>query len=185
MNTTADKKNFFYITILILTLVAVIVGAAFAIYNFLHSQEEGSSTVYTGTLSIEYLSGNIINLHDIFPINDPKFETEENVYKNKFQVSNTGTLDGILTVNMEITKNQFSEGSLKYKLFNSEGELLTTGIVPRSGNVEIANSILLESEKSVEFTLIIWLEETGENQNQEMRKELVGLIKADANQKRD
>ena len=66
MNNTAykkDKKDLFYIVVLILTFVAVIVGATFAIYTFLHRQEEGSSAVYTGTLAIEYLSGNIINCH--------------------------------------------------------------------------------------------------------------------------
>ena len=185
MNTTDDKKNFYYVAILILTLIAVIVGATFAVYNFLHSQKEGGSKVYTGTLAIEYFSGNIINLNEIFPTTDPEYDEENNVYKNKFKVTNTGTLDGILSVNVEIIKNEFSAGTLKYKLFNSEGEVITTGEIPKKDSIEIANSILLSATESAEFTLIIWLEESGENQNEEMRKELIGLIKADANQKRD
>ncbi len=185
MNTTADKKNFYYITILILTFIAVIVGATFAVYTFLHSQKEGGSEVYTGTLAIEYFTGNIINFKEIFPTNEPSFTEEDNVYKNTFKVTNTGTLDGILDISVEIVKNEFSEGVLKYKLFNSEGEKITDGIVPQKDSIQVANSILLESEKSTEFTLIIWLAENGENQNEEMRKELIGLIKADANQKKD
>ena len=185
MNSAEDKKNFFYITILILTLVAVIVGAAFAIYTFLHSQEEGSSTVYTGTLSIEYLSGNIINLHNIYPITKPRFETEENVYKNTFKVTNTGTLKAVIAIYLDINSNTFSEGALKYKIFNSEGEELITGDVPTEGSTEIANNILLEKESTAEFTLMIWLEETGDLQNEEMRKALTGSIRANANQKID
>ena len=63
-NNTADKKDIFYIIVLILTFITVIVGATFALYAFIFSQKEGTSAVYTGTLSIEYLSGNIIKVND-------------------------------------------------------------------------------------------------------------------------
>ena len=185
MNTASNKKNFYYITILILTLIAVIIGATFAAYTFLHSQKEGGSTVYTGTLSIEYESGNIINFHSLYPTKEPSFETEENVYKNTFKVNNTGTLDGILNVKLEIVKNQFSENTLQYILFNSIGEKITEGPVPLEDSIIIADNILLETGKSSEYTLIIWLEETGKSQNYDMNKELVGAIEANANQKRE
>ena len=61
MNINEEKKNFFYIILMILTLITVIIGAAFAIYTFLHSQKEGSTNVYTGTLSIEYKEGTKIH----------------------------------------------------------------------------------------------------------------------------
>ena len=67
MNNTADKKDIFYIIVLILTFITVIVGATFALYAFIFSQKEGTSAVYTGTLSIEYLSGNIINCNLLYP----------------------------------------------------------------------------------------------------------------------
>ncbi len=185
MNSTEDKKNFFYMTVLVLTLIAMIVGAAFAIYTFLHSQKEGSSTVYTGTLMIEYLSGNTVYLHDIYPTYKPNIETTENVYKNTFKVKNTGTLAGIVSVYLDINKNTFSEGVIKFRLFNTEGNEITTGDVPQDGSIEIANNILLSKESEAEYTLIIWLEETGEKQNEEMRKILKGSIRANANQKRE
>ena len=185
MNSTEDKKNFFYMTVLILTLISVIVGAAFAIYTFLHSQKEGSSTVYTGTLSIEYLEGNIIYLHDIYPTSKPNIETTENVYRNTFKVTNTGTLSGKLSLYLDISKNTFSEGALKYRLFNSEGEEITTGDVPKDTSSEIASNILLPKESEAEYTIIIWLGETGINQNEEMRKVLTGSIRANADQIRE
>lgn len=185
MNITEDKKNFFYVVILILTLITVIVGAAFAIYTFLHSQEEGSSNVYTGTLALEYKSGTRIFLKSIYPSHDPKIDTEDNVYKNIFTIKNTGTLDGILRVIVDIRKNEFTNNALKYKLFSNDGNEIIKGDIPKEGNFEVASNILLPGNTESEFTLIIWLEETGENQNTEMRKTLLGAIKAEVNQKID
>ena len=96
MNSTANKKDIFYIIVLILTFITVIVGATFALYALIFSQEEGTSAVYTGNLSIEYLSGEIINCNLLYPTEKPEFETEENVYRNKFRVTNTGSLDSLI-----------------------------------------------------------------------------------------
>lgn len=186
MNKAADKKDLFYIIVLILTLIAVVIGATFAAYYFLHKQEEGSSSVYTGTFSIEYLSGDIINFHSLTPTTDPSYETTENVYKNNFRVTNTGNLDGIITVNVDVNKNEFSNNVLMYKIFGAEGEEIQTGnFAYGTGLTELASNIALSSNETAEYTLIIWLQETGINQNEEMRKQLTGTIQVDANQKID
>lgn len=185
MNKTADKKDLFYIIVLILTFVAVIVGATFAIYYFLHRQEEGSSAVYTGTLSIEYLSGNIINCHLLYPTDDPDYKETNNIYKNNFKITNTGSLDSLITINTILNKNEFSDNTLMYKLFTSEGEKLEQGTLSGTGEMQIASNISLPNNSSSEFTLIIWIKETGVNQNEEMKKNLTGMLKVDANQKID
>ncbi len=185
MNINEEKKNFFYIVLMILTLITVIIGAAFAIYTFLHSQKEGSTNVYTGTLSIEYKEGTKIHLNNIHPIYNPTINSVDDVYRNTFKITNTGTLDGVLRINVEIRINEFTANALKYKVFSSEGNELTTGNVPKEGEFEVINNVLLPSENSIELTLLIWLEETGENQNIEMRKTLLGSVRADVSQKRD
>lgn len=185
INNSEQKKNIFYIVLMILTLITVIVGAAFAAYTFLHSQKEGSSNVYTGTLSIEYKAGTRIYLNKIYPTSNPKMTDTENVYKNVFKIKNTGVLDGILRISVEIKRNEFEEGSLKYKLFSSSGAELTAGNVPKNGNFEIINNVLLESNNTVEFILLIWLDENYQNQNNEMGKTLTGIVRADASQKLD
>lgn len=185
VNNPEEKKNLFYVVLLILTLVTVIIGAAFAAYTFLHSQKEGSSNVYTGTLVIEYQEGTRIYINNIFPTSDPQVTDTENIYKNNFRIKNNGILDGILRLNIEITRNEFVEGSLKYKLFSSSGVELIAGDVPTEGNFEIINNVLIESKSTVEFILAIWLDETGEIQNDEMGKMLVGNIRADVSQKLD
>lgn len=185
MNNTAGKKDFFYVVVLILTFIVVVIGATMAVYYFLHRQEEGSSYVYTGTLGIEYLSGEIINFHLLYPTYDPSFDEEDNVYKNNFRVTNTGTLDSVVTVNVDVNRNDFSDDVIMYKIFNVDGEELIKGKLNGTGKIEVADNIILEHGSLMEFTMVIWIQETGENQNKEMRKSLMGTIKVDANQKID
>ena len=185
MNNTADKKDIFYIIVLILTFITVIVGATFALYALIFSQKEGTSAVYTGTLSIEYLSGEIINCNLLYPTEKPNLETEENVYKNNFRVTNTGSLDSILEITININKNEFSNKTLKYVLYNKEQEEVAEGYIEGTLSSNIAKNIELKNNDTQEFTLIIWIAENGKNQNQEMKKNLTGLIKVDASQKRN
>ena len=186
MNQTANtqKKDLFYIIVLILTLITVIIGAAFAAYYFLHSQKEGSSAVYTGTLQIEYLSGNIISYNSIYPIDDPKFNETKNIYKNNFRVKNTGTLDSIIQINAIVSKNEFSDEMLYYKMYNSnEEELISGPISEGDGEKKLVENLELPAQAEEEYTLIIWLKENGKNQNREMKKTLSGLLEVNANQK--
>lgn len=185
VNNTADKKDIFYIAVLILTFIAVIVGATFAIYSFIFSQKEGTSAVYTGTLSIEYLSGEIINCNLLYPTEKPNINTEKNVYKNKFRVTNTGSLDSLLTIKVDINKNEFSNKTLKYSLYNSEETEVAEGYIEGKSSSTIAGNITLKNNETENYTLMIWIAENGENQNQEMKKNLTGLIRVDANQKID
>ena len=183
MYRTANRKDMFYYIILILTFIAVIIGTTFAIYIFLHKQEEGSSAVYTGTLSIEYLSGDIIKCHDLTPSNTPTLETTENVYKNNFKITNSGTLNSLLTISLDINVNEFSDKYLMYNLYNETGEVISEGKITGTGQKELIKNLSLEHETQTEFTLIIWLKESGELQNEEMKKRLTGMIKVDASQK--
>ena len=182
MNTTANKKDFFYIVVLILTFITVIIGATFAIYSLIFSHKEGTSAVYTGTLSIEYLSGDIIKFNFLKPVEELDLESNLNMYKNEFKVTNTGTLDSLLSVILEINVNEFSNETLMYSLYDDNG-LILQDFLEGKNEITIAKNIVLENDTTKNFTLFIWLKENGENQNEEMRKNLVGQIRVDASQK--
>ena len=77
----------------------------------------------------------------------------------------------------------FSNDIILYKFFNDEGVEINNGVISGTGEFTVANNVILESQKEVEYTLVIWLKETGENQNEEMKKNLTGKITVDANQK--
>ena len=185
MKDHTSKKDFFYIVVLILTFITVIVGATFALYALIFKQGEGTSAVYTGTLSIEYLSGDIINCNLLYPTEKPSIDTEKNVYKNNFKVTNTGSLDSLIDIQIEINNNEFSNRTLMYTLYNIEQEELSQGYVEGKNTVSIAKNILLENNTTEEFILVIWINENGQDQNKEMKKNLTGLIKVDAAQKID
>ena len=183
MNTSANKKDFFYIVVLILTFITVMIGATFAIYSLIFSHEEGSSAVYTGNFSVEYLSGDIINCNLLRPMEELNLEDNSNVYKNKFKVTNTGTLDGVLSIILEINKNEFSNETLMYSIYDEKG-LLAEDFLEGQNEMIVANNILLEDGKTKDFVLVVWIKDNGENQNVEMKKSLIGQIRVDASQKK-
>lgn len=185
MNNTANKKDIFYIVVLMLTFITVIVGATFALYAFIFSQKEGTSAVYTGTLSIEYLSGDIINCNLLYPTEKPDITAEKNVYKNNFRVTNTGSLDSIITIDIEINQNEFSNKTLKYSLYNKEETEVAEGYIEGKTTSTILSNTVLKNNETEDYTLVIWIDETGELQNEEMKKSLTGLIRVDAAQKID
>lgn len=184
MNTTASKKDFFYIIVLILTFITVIIGATFALYSLAFSHEEGSSSVYTGTLSIEYSTGNIIKFNKLKPRKQILLDDESNLYKNKFKVTNTGTLDTFLSVVLEIKVNEFSNETLMYSLYDETG-LIEENYLEGQNELILSKNVQLKREKEKDFVLIIWLKENGQNQNEEMKKNLIGQIRVDAYQKKD
>lgn len=183
MNNTANKKDIFYIVVLILTFITVIIGATFALYTFIFSQKEGTSAVYTGTLSIEYLSGEIIKFNMLYPTEKPTLDTEDNVYKNNFKVTNTGSLESVIEILIEIKENEFSDETLQYSLYTKDGKEVAEGYVEGKVTSTIANNIVLKNGETAEYTLIIWIAENGEDQNAEMKKSLIGQIRVDAAQK--
>lgn len=185
MNSASNKKEFFYIVVLVLTFITVVVGATFAIYALIFKQKEGTSAVYTGNLSIEYLSGDIIDFHYLKPTEDPEIDTVDNVYRNNFRVKNTGSLDSVIEVYIELNNNEFSDKTLMYSLYDDEELVVASGYLEGTRDILLSGNIVLENNTTEEFVLIIWLKENGEEQNSEMRKSLTGQIKVDAAQKLD
>ena len=185
MDGQTSKKDFFYVVVLILTFITVVIGMAFAIYTWIFSQKEGTSAVYTGTLSVQYFSGKSIDVNSLYPMETPNYDSTVNVYRNAFRVANVGSLDGIIQINMDISVNEFSNDTLKYILYNSSGDIITEGFVNGKGSITIASNVLLAGGASENYVLIIWLNENNKVQNTEMRKSLTGIISVDATQQKD
>ena len=185
MESHANRKDFFYIVVLILTFITVVVGMTFAIYAWIFRHEEGSSAVYTGTLSVEYFSGNLINFNLLWPREKPGFDTKDNVYRNEFKVTNTGSLGGIISVKINVDMNGFSDDTLKYVLYNSSSEEIITGNLNGKDDIVIISNLLLDAGTSEDYVLIVWLNESNENQNTDMRRTFMGTISVDADQQRE
>lgn len=176
MESNIKKKNLFYTIVLILTLITMIVGVTLAYYKLVASQKEDSTVLYTGTLQIEYLDGVYIKNPELYPLKNVNYNTYKNVYRNNFSVTSTGTLEGIISIDANITKNEFSENALKYAIYNSEGVEMARGNVPKSGKFNLTSNLYLNSHATTKYTLIIWLDNTNYNQNFEMGKTVTGKI---------
>ena len=176
MESSESKKSLFYMIVLILTLVTMIVGATLAYFSLVASQEEEGTVLYTGKLEINYIDGIFIENPELLPIKNPDFNTYENVYRNRFSVASSGTLEQTIDLELEVGTNQFREDAIKYAIYNDKGQRLKTGNVPKQGKVQLANDMYLEATGIATYTLMIWLDNTGYNQNFEMGNSITGKI---------
>ena len=176
MESSESKKSLFYMIVLILTLITMIIGATLAYFSLVASQKKEGTVLYTGKLEINYIDGVYIRNPILYPINNPKYNTYDNVYRNSFTVTSSGTLDQVISVELEVANNEFSEDAIKYIIFNENGQEITRGDVPKTGKVTVASDMYLEPTGKVTYTLIIWLNNTNYNQNHEMGKTITGKI---------
>lgn len=178
-----SKKNLFYIIVLILTLVTMIIGAAFAYYSLVASQKEEGTVLYTGKLEINYVDGVYIRNPSLLPMHNVGYNTYNNVYRNRFSIVSSGTLDQTLSIDIDISKNEFSDGTLKYAVYNTSGSEVKRGNVPQSGKANLADGIFLASDGTATYTIIIWWDDTTNyDQAGEMGKNISGKITAYAKQ---
>lgn len=178
------KKSIFYLIVLLLTLIVMIIGATLAYFKLMASQKEEGTVLYTGTLQINYIDGIYLKDPILYPVNDVNYNTYENVYRNNFAISSTGSLNQIIAVDLSISKNEFTKNSLKYALYNNQGHVLTSDYVQESGTQNILNNIYLAHGETANYTLIIWLEDKNDNQIANMGSIISGRLDVHAVQAR-
>ena len=184
MESSESKKSIFYMIVLVLTLITMIIGATLAYFKLLSSQKEEGTVLYTGKLEINYIDGVYMQNPELIPVNEPNYNTYKGVYRNNFSVSSSGTLEQTISLELQVTTNEFREDAIKYIIFNEKGQKITTGDVPSTGTVTLASDMYLEATGTAKYTLIIWLNNTGYNQNSEMGKKIVGKINIHSKQMR-
>ncbi len=177
-----NKKRIFYIIVLILTLITLAISATIAYFNLVDSQQEEETVLYTGTLQIDYIDGVYIKDPILYPMKEVDYNTYEKVYRNSFAIKSSGTLDQTIWVDLEVTKNEFTENALKYIVFNSKGVKMDNGYVPKEGTINLASNLYLEAGNSAKYTIIIWLDDTNYNQTYEAGHVVSGKITAYAKQ---
>lgn len=184
MESSESKKNLFYMIVLVLTLIVMIIGATLAYFSLIASQKEEGTVLYTGKLEINYIDGIYIKNPELMPIKNPDYNTYEGVYRNNFAVASSGTLEQTITIELELSNNEFRENAIKYAIYNANGQKMANGNVPKNGKVTLASDMYLESTGTAQYTLIIWLDNTNYNQNSEMGKTITGRINIHSKQMR-
>ena len=176
------KVNVYYLIILLFALIIMIVGATVAYLTLAGKEEDDGTQIWTGTLSINYVDGKEIKAYDLYPIDEPKLGDTMFVYTKNFSVTSNGSLDQNIDLYVDITKNEFVSNHLRYSLYDSDGKKLDTGGFPNDGKILIASNMFLKSGATKDFTLLIWLMETKENQNDEQDCSFSGEFDIFANQ---
>jgi len=184
MESSDGKKNIFYTFVLILTLIIMIVGATLAYFSLIGSQKEEGTVLYTGKLEINYIDGVHIKNPELIPTKNPGYNTYKGVYRNSFAVASSGTLKQTIEVELEVSNNEFIENAIKYAIYNEKGNRLATGNVPKKGKATLASDMYLEPTGTAKYTLIIWLDNTNYNQNDEMGKTITAKINIHSRQLR-
>ena len=182
MNNSKSRTDIFYFIVLILTLLIMIVGVTFTYFSLIASDKDDSTMIKTGTLAINYVDGNAIDTYALMPINEPNLDTKYSVYKKRFSVKSTGTLDQKLDIYMFITDNQFRENALNYALYDSSGYKISMGTIPKTDKILIGSNIDLKSNKERSFTVLIWLQESYNDQDYEMGNTFKGGFDITASQ---
>ena len=170
----SKNYNILYLVVLVLALIIMVIGISFAVYSLSGKEKDDSTQIRTGTLSVNYTDGKTINVHDLFPITEPKLEDTLYVYKKNFTITNNGTLDETINIYIKITKNEFVSNHLMYSLYDSKGNKITSSSFSNEGNKLITSDVFLKSNESKSYTMLIWLNETFENQNNEQKCNFTG-----------
>ncbi len=177
--TSKNRNNNRYIILLIFTLIFVSISTTLSYLSLVKSQKEEGTKLYTGKLEINYLDGVYIKNPELIPRRDaPKYDTYDNVYRNSFIVSSSGTLNQTISIDMEITKNDFPDDVIRYVIFNANGEKMAQGTIKNKlGTINLVDNLYLAYDGQAKYTLILWDYSTDYDQIPEMGYTLCGKIK--------
>ena len=160
----------------------MVIGVTFTYFTLSGKEEDDATQIRTGTLSINYVDGKEISAYDLFPIKEPSLNDELYVYKKNFSVTSDGTLDQTLNIYIDITKNEFINNDLMCAIYDENNNKIGVKAIPSSGRVLISSNEYLKSGETKSYKVLIWLNETGKNQNSEQDCYFTGQFDIEAEQ---
>ena len=178
MDKKYNKGEKIGIIMYLLTMCFIGIGATFA-YLSVSQDEEDAAKVYAGRIDVNYIDGNEVSADLLYPISEPEFNNTKNVYRKKFGIRTEGTLEQLVSVDFQVTNTEFNNNSIKYALYTSEGRKLATGYI-NGGVNNLTKNLYFKPTELKEYVLILWLDENGNDQNEEQNKKLAGTIIIDS-----
>lgn len=175
MNIKFKKKEKIILVVYLFIILIMGVGITYSFFLLADKAKKDSTKVYAGRLDVSYKKGSQVIANTLYPIQEPNFNVEKDVYKNRFTVSSEGTLEQNVSINFQVSKNEFSNNAIKYALYDSNGLKLSTGYI-NQGMVTLIDNLYFKEIESRDFVLIIWLQETPEDQSMEQGNKLAGRV---------
>ena len=169
------KNDIFYLLLLFFTLITMIIGITFTSFLLLAKEDDDSTKVQTGTLAINYIDGKEIDTYALLPISEPNLNTKYSTYKKSFSISSSNsTLDQNFSIYIDVTNNEFDNNALGFILYDANGNRISSGNIPSSGKVLLASNLELKTGENKSYTVLIWLQDNGKNQDYEQGKNFAG-----------
>ncbi len=172
-----NRREKFYVITFIFTFFTMVLSATFLYFGMINNKKISTNIAYSGSLSINYVDGNIVN-PKLIPISEPTFDSTDYVYKNNFIITSSGTVTQSISMNLEVNTNEFVGNDLKYAIYDNETETkLSSGSIEGTGLLTIIERIDFPQVGRKDYSLFIWLQESDTNQNINMDKNLTATIK--------
>lgn len=169
------KNDIFYLLLLFFTLITMIIGITFTYFSLLTKEDDDSTKVQTGTLAINYIDGQEIDTYALLPISEPNLNTKYSTYKKSFSISSSNsTLDQNFSIYIDVTNNEFDNNALGFILYDANGNRISSGNIPSSEKVLLASNLELKTGENKSYTVLIWLQDNGKNQDYEQGKNFSG-----------
>lgn len=178
-----ERKNnkIYYGSIIIAIIIILSMGVSYA--WFTSEIVKNPNLVTTGTLQIKYDQGNYIDASNIKPATEAQvLESYKNgscIYKqdreqgitnehicayNTFTITNTGSINTNVFIDLIDVTNTYIGSYLRYKLLENEPQELVGYVLNQT---RLASNVELQTSKSKTFTLLVWLDENAENPDME------------------
>lgn len=180
------NRKIICIILLVVALIVITSGLSYAYFTAIGTSNE--QVVESGILKLTYSTGQDITLENVFPT------TEENAGIHQFAIENTGTLETAYYLyldNIVLQKNgqDIQSENLKWKLYQAtenyvqQEEIISGAFDEGVTTIELDTDIMIKPQEKQYYILKIWLQETGEVQNEDQELELSANVEATTEKK--
>lgn len=176
------KKLIVVLTLTVIILVMISLGASFAWYSFANSGTNFQTTTSNDDITVTYTQDDYINTTTGVPITEEEVATKAS--KNQFSVLAGNNLNGYqVAIQIMLTNIQIDDAlkidDFKYQLLENS-QVIASGTGTTIGD----NTDLIIKEQSnitvgttYNYELRVWLAETGVSQNELMGKSFSAQVK--------
>ena len=169
-----EKRKFIIIIVSLVIIIMGAIGLAFAYFNAKTSSL--GQTITVGELDIIYVDGNTLRADNLTPISEKDSETLGT--ELSFSVKNRGKLDGYFDIQIkDITgDNELKSKDLKWNLIENDTVIRSGSFLNVESSLNILNSEEIKTGETKNYKIVVWIEETNENQSIMQSKSLEGVI---------
>ena len=176
-----EKKRNNRITIALIgifVILSFLVGVTYA--YFAATAQSDTVTITSGRLEIVFTDGQLINATNIEPINESDILTKAT--KKSFSVakaSDSNDMYARIDLTDLVVSNNFQDYDLKWALYEGSTKITTGSFVTTSDgsdSINMATNVLINSTTPKNYSLYIWIQETGVDQTNLVDGSLTGKI---------